>query len=171
MGHWWDLLFSSILFWKKFPQSFLSTNYITSGRESCFQDLFLQKDLLFIVGDIQIVLIHFCQNLLCNSLKNLGTMALWALPAWAVFWAMSPDNQNPNLLFSFPFMATPGAHGSSWTRSQVGAAAGAYTTATVTLDLSPICNLHQSLQQLRILNPLSEARDQTRILTETMSGP
>ena len=39
----------------------------------------------------------------------------------------------------------------------------AYTTATATPDPSHICNLHHSLWQQWILNPLSEARDQTRI--------
>ena len=42
----------------------------------------------------------------------------------------------------------------------------AYTTATATQDLSHICNLHHSSQQCQILNPLSEARDQTRILMD-----
>jgi len=37
----------------------------------------------------------------------------------------------------------------------------AYATATATADLSHICNLHHSSWQRRILNPLSEARDQT----------
>ena len=36
--------------------------------------------------------------------------------------------------------------------------------ATATSDLSCICDLHHSLRQRRILNPLSEARDQTHIL-------
>ena len=35
----------------------------------------------------------------------------------------------------------------------------AYATATVTWDLSCICNLHHSSQQCQIPNPLSEARD------------
>ena len=43
----------------------------------------------------------------------------------------------------------------------------AYTTATATQDLSHVCNLHQSSQQCQILNPLSKAMDQTRILTDT----
>ena len=47
----------------------------------------------------------------------------------------------------------------------------AYATATATLDLSHICNLHHGLQQRRILNPPSEARDQTRVLAETKSDP
>ena len=41
----------------------------------------------------------------------------------------------------------------------------AYTTAM--WDLSCICNLHCSLWQRWILNPLSEARDQTCILMDT----
>ena len=46
----------------------------------------------------------------------------------------------------------------------------AYPTATTMLDPSHIYNLHCTLQQHRILNPLSQARDQTHILTETMLG-
>ena len=37
----------------------------------------------------------------------------------------------------------------------------AYTTATAMLDPSRICHLHHSSRQRRILNPLSETRDQT----------
>ena len=40
----------------------------------------------------------------------------------------------------------------------------AYTAATATPDPNCICNLHHSSQQPQILNPLSETRDQTRIL-------
>ena len=45
----------------------------------------------------------------------------------------------------------------------------AYATAiaTETQDLSPVCDLHHSSQQRWILNPLSEARDGTRILMDT----
>ena len=43
----------------------------------------------------------------------------------------------------------------------------AYATAIATQDPSCICNLHHSLQQHQIFNPLSEARDQTRNLTVT----
>ena len=39
-----------------------------------------------------------------------------------------------------------------------------YTTVTAMQDPSHICNLHRRLQQRRMLNPLSEARDQTNIL-------
>ena len=44
----------------------------------------------------------------------------------------------------------------------------AYTTARAMLDLSRSWNLHCSLQQCQILNPLSKARDQTGILTDTV---
>jgi len=40
----------------------------------------------------------------------------------------------------------------------------AYTTATAMQDPSLICGLHYSSLQSQILNPLSEARDQTRNL-------
>ena len=43
----------------------------------------------------------------------------------------------------------------------------ATATATTTLDLSSVCNLHHSSWQCQILNPLSEARDRTCILMET----
>ena len=43
----------------------------------------------------------------------------------------------------------------------------AYVRATETWDPSHICDLHPSSQQRRILDPLSEARDQTGILMDT----
>ena len=43
----------------------------------------------------------------------------------------------------------------------------AYTTATALQDPSPICDLHRSFWQHRILNPLSGARDGTRNLMVT----
>ena len=44
----------------------------------------------------------------------------------------------------------------------------AYTTATATPDPSHICNLDHRSQQHWILNPLSQARDQTCILMDRM---
>ena len=41
----------------------------------------------------------------------------------------------------------------------------AYATAIATLDLSHLYNLYHSSQQHLILNPLSEARDWTRLLS------
>ena len=45
-----------------------------------------------------------------------------------------------------------------------------YAPATATLDQSRVCDIHPSSWQHWILNPLSEASDQTRILRYTMSG-
>ena len=41
----------------------------------------------------------------------------------------------------------------------------AYTTATAAPDPSCVCDQHHSLRPHQILNPLSEAREQTRNLT------
>ena len=43
----------------------------------------------------------------------------------------------------------------------------AYAKATKTPDLSRVCDLHHSSQQCQILNPLSETKDRTCILTDT----
>ena len=45
-----------------------------------------------------------------------------------------------------------------------------YTTATSSWDPSCVCDLHCSLWQRWILNPLSDTGDQTCIFTDTMSG-
>ena len=49
----------------------------------------------------------------------------------------------------------------------------AYTTVMATWDPRCICDLHHSLHQCQILNPVSEARDRTHILilVEMTSGP
>ena len=47
----------------------------------------------------------------------------------------------------------------------------AYATASAMLDLSHVHELCWSLWKCQILNPLSMARGQTRILTEITSGP
>ena len=46
----------------------------------------------------------------------------------------------------------------------------AYATATATPDLSRVCDLHHSSWKRWVLNPLSEARDQTHVFTEIKSG-
>ena len=43
----------------------------------------------------------------------------------------------------------------------------AYTTAAITRDPSHVCHLHHSSWQRQIPDPLSKARDQTRILMDT----
>ena len=47
----------------------------------------------------------------------------------------------------------------------------AYTTAMAMPDLRHVCDLHHSSQQPQILNPVSEARDQTHILMDTSRIP
>jgi len=64
-------------------------------------------------------------------------------------WARVRISSQP--FFFFP-RATPAAYGSSQARGR---------RATATPDLSRIQDLHGSLQQHQILNPLSEARDHT----------
>ena len=51
-------------------------------------------------------------------------------------------------------------------RDLVGVVAADLCQATAMTDPSRICDLHHSSQQFRILNPLSEARDRTCILTD-----
>ena len=60
-------------------------------------------------------------------------------------------------------MATPASYGSSRAKGQIGAVPEAYAIAMASLDLSHIFNLYLycSLQQHQILNPFSEAKDQT----------
>ena len=73
------------------------------------------------------------------------------------------------ILFCFIYLflrATLAAYGSSQARGRIGDAAAGYTTATATWDLSRICDLHHSSRQHWILNPLSGARNQTRVLMD-----
>ena len=43
----------------------------------------------------------------------------------------------------------------------------AYTTGTATPDQSQVCNPHHGSWPCRITNPLSKARDRTRVLMDT----
>ena len=63
------------------------------------------------------------------------------------------------------FRVSPAAYGSSRARAQIGAIA--YTRATAMPDPSHIYDVHPSSWQRWILNPMSEARDQTHVLMET----
>ena len=69
--------------------------------------------------------------------------------------------------FVFLFRATPAAHVISWAGVESELQLLAYATTTATLDPSRTCDLHCSLQQNQNLNPLSEGRDQIRILMDT----
>ena len=71
--------------------------------------------------------------------------------------------------FFFLFRATTVAYGSSRVgiKSELQLPAYATATATAKPDLSYVCDLCHSSLQCQILNPLSEARDQTHVLTDT----
>ena len=70
----------------------------------------------------------------------------------------------------FPFRAAPADMEVSQVRGQNGAASRRPTSATATLGPSHVRDLCCTLRQRRILNPLSEARNQTCILGDTMLG-
>ena len=74
------------------------------------------------------------------------------------------NNLNKKRCF-FLFRAALAAYRSSWAgdKSKLHLPA----CATATLDPSYICNLHHSLQQHWILNPLRKARDWTFVLVDT----
>ena len=65
------------------------------------------------------------------------------------------------------FRVTPAAHGSSQLGVKLDLQLPAYITATAMLYRSWIFHLHCRLWQCQIFNPLSEARDQTHIITDT----
>ena len=64
-------------------------------------------------------------------------------------------------------MAAFMAYGNFQAKGQIELWLSAYTTATATWDPSHLFNLHHRAWQLGILNPLSEAREQTGILMDT----
>jgi len=66
----------------------------------------------------------------------------------------------------FLFIAAPAAHGSSRARGWIRASAASHSHSQIRHP-SQICDLYHSSLQCQILNPLSEARDRTRILMDT----
>ena len=74
---------------------------------------------------------------------------------------------SPLPIFFFLFKATPVAYEVPRLEVKLELQLLGCTTATAIPDPSCICNLHHSLQQCQILNPLSEARDQIHNLTDT----
>ena len=69
--------------------------------------------------------------------------------------------------FVLLFRATPAAHGGSQARGRNGALAASLHHSHSNAGSERVCDLHHSSQQRLILNPLSEDRDQTRILMDT----
>ena len=93
-----------------------------------------------------------CPGMLCKSHRTFGDIQ---------------KATHPKVLMSFfsLFMAVPAAHGSFW----AGVKLELQQPATVTAmpDPSHVCHLLCSLWQCWILNPRSEARDQTLVLMDT----
>ena len=69
--------------------------------------------------------------------------------------------------YFFLLVAAPAAYGTSRAGVKSELQLWAYATATATPEPSRICGWHHSLWEHCILNPLSKARDQTRILMDT----
>ena len=91
------------------------------------------------------------------------------IPMRKTCWASHPY-QKANLTYEFfrfcIFSATPAHVEVPRLGVQVKLELPAYTTATAMQDPSHIYDLHHSSRQHQILNPLSEARDWTRILMD-----
>ena len=97
-----------------------------------------------------------------QSHNNTGSkLHLWPTPQVTA----TPDP------FSFSFFCFLGLHLWHMELPRLGVKSElqlpAYTTAIATPDLSHVCDLYHSSRQHRILNPLSEVRDQTCILIDT----
>lgn len=82
--------------------------------------------------------------------------------------------QPSQIIFSFHFIsfffffgAVPEAYGSSQLGVELELQLQGYGTATAMWDLSHVFDLHHRSQQFGILNPLSEATDQTQVLVDT----
>ena len=81
---------------------------------------------------------------------------------------LGPLARKVNLVFIFYFFVFVGPHPLHTEVPRLGVKSElqvpAYATATAMPDQSHVCDLHHSSQQCWIFNPLSEARDRTRVL-------
>ena len=80
----------------------------------------------------------------------------------------TPSSPFSFILFIFLFLlfrAAPAAYGGSQAGVESELQLPAYATATAIQDLSHVCDLHHSSRQHLILNPPSEARNQSLNLT------
>jgi len=75
-------------------------------------------------------------------------------------------SMNRRNFFNFSFFVVGGPH-LRHMEIQSELQVPAYTTATATRDPTSLCDLHHSSWQRQILNPLSEARDRTKVLVNT----
>ena len=109
--------------------------------------------------------LHLGSLVCCPSFSGFPFLLLTPAPS-----SLSPDpvlkNLTPILLFIFFAFLGPHPWHMEVPRQgvELELQLPAYTTATATQDPSCICNLHHSLWQCWVLNPLNEAWDRTRIL-------
>ena len=102
----------------------------------------------------------------------------WAAWDVYVFWRLIPCQSLcckdflpfGGLSFFFFVMVTPLANGCSWARGWIRAAAAGLHHSHSNTRSEPHLQPALQLAATLILNPLSEARDQTCILMDTMSG-
>ena len=122
---------------------------------------------LFLCGDCERSKNYtfLCFSLVFMSVHDAVLLGIDTLPVrslWSVTFAMR------NFKFFFCFLRLHPWH---FEVSRLGVKLElrlpAYATATARPDLSHVCHLYHSLWQRQILYPLSEARDQTCILTDT----
>ena len=104
--------------------------------------------------------------------KNQSAISVWVYFSFLVrFVSTAPWRELPKKIFFlfsfFLFRAAPMSYGSSQLGVKSEQQLQAYTTSTQIWDPSCICDLCHSMWQSLILNPLSEARDQTHIFTDT----
>ena len=131
--------------------SWILVGFITTEPPWELPDLFCQlfcPPKIAHTNDILLYLLH-----LCDFFSFYGhTCGMWKFPGLGSKWSCSCGPCH---------------------RQQIWAASSTYTTAAAvglaaTPNLSCICDLHHSLWQSQILNPLCKARDQTCILTDTV---
>ena len=110
-----------------------------------------------------------------TACRNSQTRDRTCATAWPR-WILNPLSQQETptfafFLFSPLFMAAPVAYRSSWARGWIGAAAAVLCHSHSKHQNWATCATYiHRLWQCQIHNPLSEARDWTRILTDTRSG-
>ena len=109
---------------------------------------------------IYAVLIHWYGSVLSPEIENVH----WICTLISILYTA---NMTATILFFFL-----GLHLGIWTqaRGQCELQLPVYVTATAMPDPDCICDLHCSLWQGWILNPLSKARDGTCILVDTTLG-
>ena len=114
------------------------------------------------------------QHWILNPLSDARDRACILVDTNQVLNTLSQNGNSPCSFFFFSFLffifglfrASLVANGGSQARVRIGAIATGLYTATAVPDLSCFCDLHCGSPQRQILNPLSNARDQTCILID-----